>query len=612
MAAAMEFEGGTAPRSEFSAAVTACLGALIGVALISGLSNILMLTGSFFMLETYDRVIPSRSVPTLVGLALLAGFLYLLQGTLDMIRARILVRVGSYVDESIGPRVYDTVVRLPLSARGSGDGMQPLRDFDQVRAFLTGQGPIALFDLPWMPIYIAICFMFHFWIGVTCLVGALILFTLTIVTELLTRRPTMEASGHGSARHAMAQAGRRNAEVLRAMGMAGRTGALWAEANRRFRTAQTRAADVSGDLGALTKVLRMALQSGVLGVGAYLVINQESTPGIIIASSILTARALAPVDVAIANWKGFVGARQGWQRLNRLLGLLPPDEQQMELPPPTQTLAVQGVVLVPPGTDRAVVLDVSFALKAGQALGIVGLSGSGKSSLARALVGVWQPARGKVRLDGATLSQWSAEALGAHIGYLPQDVELLDGTVEQNICRFTDADPGDIIEAAKAAQVHELILALPNGYRTRIGESGAALPGGLRQRLALARALFGDPFLIVLDEPNSNLDSLGDQALTQAILSVRRRGGIVVVVAHRPSALAGCDLVAVMNEGRLQAFGPRDQVLQQQNLLPAPAQRAVPASQRPALANSGSGVALGRINVVQRAVPMPSDDGDEQ
>jgi ATP-binding cassette, subfamily C, bacterial PrsD len=588
---AAELEGGSA-RSEFAAALTACAGALAGVALISGVSNVLMLTGSFFMLETYDRVLPSRSVSTLIGLSVLALGLYVFQGTLDLIRSRILVRVAAFLDESLSTRIYHAVVKLPLTARGSGDGLQPLRDFDHVRGFLTGSGPLALFDLPWMPLFLGMCFLFHFWIGLAALVGALTLVGLTLVTEFLTRRPTRDASTASSARQALVQAGRRNAEVLKAMGMAGRTGVLWAEANRKFRTANGRTSDVAGDLGALSRVLRMLLQSTVLGVGAYLVIQQESTAGIIIAASILTARALSPVDIAIANWKGFVAARQGWQRLNSLLALLPDDDTQMELPAPKRQLTVKGVGLMPPGVERVVVQDVTFALQAGHGLGIVGMSGSGKSSLARALVGVWAPVRGKIRLDGAALEQWLPEALGQHIGYLPQDVELLDGTVEQNIARFTDADLDEVIAAATAAQVHEKILSLPQGYRTRIGESGANLPAGLRQRVALARALFRDPFLVVLDEPNSNLDAEGDQALTQAMLNVRARGGIVIVVAHRPSALAGVDHVLVMHEGRPQAFGARDQVLQQQMLVggnrsagsmagPLPAIAAAPARGTP-------------------------------
>ena len=344
--------------------------------------------------------------------------------------------------------------------------------------------------------------------------------------------------------------------------MAPRLSAVWSEANARYMDAQRRTADVAGGLGALSKVLRMVLQSAVLGLGAYLVIHQEATSGIIIASSILTSRALAPVELAIANWKGFVAARHSWRRLNELLAALPAEAPPMELPKPAQSLVVEGVAVMPPGGRNVVVQDVSLRLKAGNGLGIIGPSASGKSSLVRSLVGAWAPVRGKIRLDGAALEQWSPERLGRHLGYLPQDVELFAGTVAQNIARF-EAEPEAraVIAAAQAAGVHELILRLSEGYETQIGEGGASLSAGQRQRVGLARALYGDPFLVVLDEPNSNLDAEGEEALTQAIIGVRKRGGIVVVVAHRPSALAGVDQVLVMADGRAQAFGPKDEVL---------------------------------------------------
>ena len=363
-------------------------------------------------------------------------------------------------------------------------------------------------------------------------------------------------------RNVLAEVSRRNAEVLLAMGMAGPMRARWSDANRRYMASQQRASDVSGGLGAISKVLRMMLQSGVLAVGAYLVIYQQATAGIIIAGAILAARALAPIDLAIANWKGFVAARQSWQRLTKLLELMPAQAPPMALQAPCKSLAVENASAAPPGDNRLVVQDVSLKLESGNGLGIIGPSGSGKSSLARLLVGVWQPARGKIRLDGAALDQWSPEALGRHIGYLPQDVELLGGTVAQNISRFeSNVDPDSIVAAAKAAGVHDLIVKLREGYETQIGEQGTALSAGQAQRIALARALYRDPFLVVLDEPNSNLDAEGDEALTSAILGVRERGGIVAVVAHRPSAIAGIDLLLVMNQGRAQAFGPKAEIL---------------------------------------------------
>ncbi|HKS87189.1 MAG TPA: type I secretion system permease/ATPase [Pseudolabrys sp.] len=555
--------GDRAPvRSELAEALAACRGAFYGTAVISGMSNVLMLTGAMFMLEIYDRVLPSRSMPTLVGLLVLVGGLFAALGILDAIRGRILVRIGGSLDEALSGRVYDTLVRQPLRAGGPSDSTQPLRDLDAIRSYLSGLGPVALFDLPWIPLYLAICFAFHPLIGFTALAGAIILIALTLLTEIFMRAPTKAATDAAIQRNGLAEASRRNAEALIAMGMASRIASRWNDANRRYMQNQREASDLGGGLGAISKVLRMMLQSGVLAVGAYLVIHQEASAGIIIAGSILSARALAPVDLAIAHWKGFVAARQSWQRLNRLLTTAPKQSAPMRLQPPAQRLSVEGVSGAPPGVPKLVVQDVAFQLEAGQGLGIIGPSGSGKSSLARLLVGVWQPLRGNVRLDGAALNQWSPDALGQHIGYLPQDVELLAGTVAQNIARFEEnADTEAVIAAAKAVGVHELIVRLPAGYDTPIGEQGSALSAGQAQRIALARAVYREPFLIVLDEPNSNLDSEGEEALTKAIIGIRERMGIVIVVAHRPSAIAGVDHLLMMNQGRMQAFGPKEEVL---------------------------------------------------
>ena len=551
-------------RSELGDALHACRGAFIGVAVMSCMINLLYLTGSIFMLEVYDRVLPSRSVPTLVGLVILAAGLYIAQGVLDLIRGRVLIRIGTSLDEALNARVFDTVVRLPLTAGSRNEGLQPLRDLDNVRAFLSGMGPGAFFDLPWLPFYLAICFAFHVMIGLTALIGAIILVTLTVVTEYMSRVPARQAMGLAARRNDLAATSRRNAEVLVAMGMSGRLTRRWSEANQNYLSGNQRASDVAGGLGAIAKVMRMTLQSAVLAVGAYLVIHQEATAGIIIAGSILSARALAPVDLAIAHWKSFVLARESWHRLNRLLDQLPAQASQTKLHDPSKVLSVEGVSIVPPGDQRLIVQDVSFALQAGNGLGVIGPSGSGKSSLVRALVGVWQPVRGKVRLDGAALDQWSSDVLGRHVGYLPQDVELFAGSVAQNICRFDpEASSETIIAAAKEAGVHEMIIKMRDGYDTQIGEQGTALSAGQAQRVALARALFADPFLIVLDEPNSNLDTEGDEALTRAVRAARERGAIVVVVAHRPIGIEAVDQLLVLRDGRMQAFGPKDQVLGQ-------------------------------------------------
>src|SRR6201987_4216767 len=430
-------------RSELGEALRACRSSFIGVSLMSCVINLLYLTGSIFMLEVYDRVLPSRSVPTLVGLVFIAAVLYMAQGVLDLIRGRILGRIGTALDESLNARVFDTVVRIPLMIGGRSEGLQPLRDLDNVRAFLGSMGPSAFFDLPWLPFYLAICFAFHVMIGLTALIGAVILISLTIATEFMSRRPARKAMGLAARRNDLAATSRRNAEVLVAMGMSGRLTKRWGEANQNYLAGNQRASDVSGGLGAIAKVMRMTLQSAVLAVGAYLVIHQEATAGIIIAGSILSARALAPVDLAIAHWKSFVAPRQSWHRLNKLLEQMPAVALPTLLQGPVAKLSVEAVGVAVPGDQKVIVNDVTFALTAGQGLGVIGPSGSGMSSMVRALVGVWQPFRGKVRPDGAALDQWSPEVLGRYIGYLPQDVELFAGTVAQNICRFDPEAPSD-------------------------------------------------------------------------------------------------------------------------------------------------------------------------
>lgn len=565
------------PRSEISAFLKSCRRIFWALAAFSGLSNLLMLTGSFFMLQVYDRVLPGRSIATLVALSVLAIVLYLFQGGLDLVRNRISVRIGRYFDEKLGVRVFDALVRLPLKTRGDGDGLQPLRDLDQVRAFLSGGGPTALFDLPWMPIYLGICFLFHFWIGMTALIGALVLVGITILTETQTRGPAKASSRLAVSRSALALEGRRNAEVLQAMGMRQQASLRWEEINRKYLAAHERGSDIASGLGGLSRVFRSILQSLVLAVGAVLVIYQESTAGIIIAGSILTARALAPIEVAIANWKGFISARQSGRRLDELLKLLPAEEEPLALPAPSEALVVERLHVAVPNSEKVILTDISFQLQSGQAVGIIGPSGSGKSTLARALVGVWPRLRGKIKLDKAALEHWSPRALGRHIGYLPQDIELFEGSIAFNIARFDrQATPDRVLQAARAAGIHDLILSFPDAYSTRVGEGGMSLSAGQRQRIGLARALYGNPFFVVLDEPSSNVDAEGEEALTEAILGVRRRGGIVAVVAHRPKALEGVDQVLVIGEGRVQSFGPKEEVLKKVLRTPL---RIVPASQ---------------------------------
>jgi len=549
-------------KTELQTAVKNSRRAFFSVALMSGAVNLLYLTGSFYMLEVYDRVVPSRSVPTLIGISTIVLVLYTVQGILDVTRNRILSRIGSSIDARLGGRIFDLVNRLPLTRVEAANGAQPLRDLDQVRSFISGNGPSAFFDLPWIPIYLVICFLFHPYVGVTVVVGVLLLSFMAMMTESASRGPAQRAAKAGGIRQMQLDSARTNAEVIRALGMSRVMMKRWLVHNDSYREANQGAADIISNLGGLAKITRMILQSGVLGLGAWLVINQEATGGIIIASSILSARAFAPVEQAIANWKGFVAARQGWRRLTDVLAKVPPENEVTKLPRPKKSLTVEAISLRFLGQEKFALADISFNLEAGQGLGVIGPSASGKSTLARVITGAWSAERGKVTLDGAALDQWNVDELGSYLGYLPQSVELFSGTVAENISRFgEDAKPEDILKAANQAGVHDMILALPKGYETQIGESGCNLSAGQRQRVALARALYGDPFLVVLDEPNSNLDAEGEAALSAAIKAVRDRGGVAIVIAHRPSALAACDQVLMLAAGRIAKFGPKEEVL---------------------------------------------------
>ncbi|MGF6425608.1 ATP-binding cassette subfamily C protein PrsD [Bradyrhizobium elkanii] len=512
------------------------------------------------MLQVYDRVLPSRSLPTLLALSGLALILFIFYGLLDYIRARILIRIGTAFDVSLSRRIYLAIVNWSLLTKNSGADVNLLRDLDQIRAFVTGAGPLALFDLPWLPIYIAICYIFHPWIGALAALGAIILFALTILSEVLTREKTKRVTELSVKRGSLAEESRRNASVLKSMGMIPQFGASWDDLNFRYVSSLQEASDSTNALGAISKVFRMVLQSAVLGLGAYLVINQQATGGVIIAGSIITARALAPLDIIIANWKSFLSARQSSTRLSSILAWMPVQEERTALERPVRMLSVESISAAAPGSTQLVVDGVSFTLESGRGLGILGPNASGKSSLAKILVGIWSPIRGKVRLDGAALDDWPPDLLARDIGYLPQEIELLSGTVAQNIARFErEADSAAVLQAAKAAGIHEMILRLPQAYETQIGEGGRTLSSGQRQRLALARALYRDPFFLVLDEPDSNLDAEGEEALTNCIANVRRRGGIVVVIAHRPSALAAIEHVLIMNYGRVQALRPAEE-----------------------------------------------------
>lgn len=536
--------------------------AFMGVALASALVNILYLTGSFFMLQVYDRVIPSKSVPTLVALGLLALMLFAAQGVFEALRSRVLVRIAGAMDEAINGRMFRIMLQAPMRSAKVGDGLQPLRDVDQIRTFLSGMGPPALFDLPWIPFYVAICFMFHYVIGLIAVFGVVVLIGLTFLTNFATRKRNVMINIASGMRNAQALTAQRNAEVVRSMGMIRRLSDLWETRNEAYRDLLLGGSDAGNAYASISKIFRMALQSGVLAAGAVLVIEGMATSGIIIAGSILTARALAPVEQAIVQWKAFVSARDSWDRIKKTFDAADSEKPPFQLPAPKERLVVESLAGRAPTTERTLFSDVSFTLEAGSALGVIGASGSGKSSFARCLLQLWPATNGTVRLDGSELSHWDSDDLGRYIGYLPQDVELFGGTIADNISRFDKAARAeDIIAAAQAARVHKLITDLPKGYDTEIGEGGVMLSAGQRQRIALARALYGDPFLIVLDEPNSNLDAEGEKALSAAILSVRERDGIVIVIAHRPSVLSSVDYVLLMNGGKPEAFGERDRVL---------------------------------------------------
>lgn len=538
-------------------------GAVAGVALFSSVINVLGFTGPLFMLEVYDRVIPSGSLPTLVALLFLAAGLYGFSGILDVVRGRLLARLSGILDKALSKRVLSVVAGASLRTRLSGDALKPAQEMDQIRSVLAGPGPAALVDLPWMPVYLAVCFLLHPLIGLLTAVAMTILIGLTVAADILTRSRTKEAATAMAARNRFGEASHRNAEAIAAMGMLDQVQSHWADLHGRLTTLQRRTADVGGLLASASKTLRQAVQSGSLALGAYLVIDGDMTGGMIIAASVIVARALQPVEQVIANWRNMVGARQAWQRLQEVFKLFPEAGDRTALPAPVKSLAVEAIFTAPPGErQRMTVQNITFRAQAGTAVGVIGPSASGKSSLVRAITGVWPLVRGKVSLDGASLDQWPVQERGRHMGYMPQSSDLFPGTIAENISRLDPAaNDSAIIAAGRAAGVHDMIVALADGYETQVGDGGLNLSAGQRQRIALARALYGDPFLVVLDEPNSNLDADGDRALAEAIGAVKMRGGIVIVVAHRNSVLSQIDLLLVMENGVAKAFGPRDLIL---------------------------------------------------
>ncbi|MCO5366584.1 type I secretion system permease/ATPase [Pseudomonas alliivorans] len=565
--------------------------ALISVGCFTALINVLMLAPSIYMLQVYDRVLTSQNQTTLVMLTLMVVGFFAFIGLLEMIRSFVVIRIGSELERRFNLRVYQAAFESNLHA-GQRQAGQALGDLTFIRQFLTGPALFAFFDAPWFPVYLAVIFLFDPWLGLLATVGAALLVALACLNEWLTRKPLGEASGFSQQSSQLATRHLQQAEAIQAMGMLDALRRRWFDVHGRFLARQNDASDTGAVISSISKALRLCLQSLVLGLGAFLVIRGQMTPGMMIAGSILMGRVLSPIDQLIAVWKQWSSARLAYGRLDQLLRTYAEPAQRMALPVPRGQLGVEQVSAAPPGVSVPMLHQVSFQLKAGEVLGVLGASGSGKSTLARVLIGIWPVLGGAVRLDGADMHRLDREALGPYIGYLPQDIELFSGTVAQNIARFREGDASAVVAAAQLAGVHELILRLPQGYDTRLGDDGSGLSGGQKQRVALARALYGEPKLVVLDEPNSNLDTAGEAALTRAIGELKARGCTVVLVTHRTASLSQTDQLLVLNEGRMQAFGPTAQVLQalsgQASQPQSPVQPHPPSSPRPAVGLSMS------------------------
>lgn len=561
------------PQSELRAALRTCRTSFLSAGFFSFFINLLLLVPSIYMLQVYDRVLASGSESTLLMLTLITVFLFIVMGGLEWVRSQIMIVASTRLDGLLGGRVFAAVFARNLASGGRVASAQPLGDLLQLRQFLTGPGLFAFFDAPWFPIYLGLMFLFHPIFGGVGLVSAFVLAGLALWNEAATRDTLQEANRHAAEASLFTQNNLRNAEVIEAMGMLPRMRARWQEKQTRLLGLQGEASAKSGLITALSKTYRLTIQSLILGLGAYLAIHKEITPGLVIAGSILLGRALAPLDLMINTWRGFLLARESYRRLDELLGTLPSPGTPMPLPPPKGEIVVENAVIQPPGALAPVLKGINLSIAPGTQLGIIGPSAAGKSTLARSILGLYRPAKGAIRLDGAEPHQWDREALGQYIGYLPQDVELLDGSIGENIARFGTVDADRVVEAARAARIHDLILRLPEGYNTRIAGNGNMLSAGQRQRLGLARALYGNPVLVILDEPNSNLDQDGESALLAALADLKRLGRTVILITHRSNILNQVDQILLVMDGQVALFGPRDQVLAAlQNPPPRPAQ----------------------------------------
>ncbi|MBF8670609.1 type I secretion system permease/ATPase [Pseudomonas putida] len=558
-------------RSELAEVLFRLRRSFFALAAFSGVINVMMLTPAIYMLQVYDRALVSRNVTTLAMLTVLVIGLFLLMSTLEMIRTRVLIRVGNCLDMDLNRRIFSAAFERNLS-RAGGNPAQALQDLAQVRQFLTGNGLFAFFDAPWTPIYLLVCYLIHPLLGLVTLIGSLILVGLAYLTEKATQKPLAEANQAALSSASYANNNLRNAEVIEAMGMLPAIGKRWYQGHLRILQMQTLASDRAALISSTGRFVRITLQSVILGAGALLAIEGKITPGMMIACSILTGRALGPVEQVIAAWKQLLGCRSAWGRLNDLLHDYPQRPPSMSLQRPMGMLAVENVTAGAPGTNNNIVRGVSFSLVPGESLGIIGPSASGKSTLARLLVGVWPTQAGKVRLDGADIFTWNKAELGPWLGYLPQDVELFEGTIAENIARFTEVDSEAVIRAARSSGVHDMILRFPQGYDTRLAADGSPLSGGQKQRIALARALYGEPNLVVLDEPNANLDDVGEKALVDALAELKARGATVILISHRPNVLCAVDKVLMLRDGAVHMLGSRDEVfaaLRKASVIPA-------------------------------------------
>jgi PrtD family type I secretion system ABC transporter len=544
---------------EFRQSLQACQSYFVTAAIFSLAINLLYLAGPLYMLQVYDRVISSASEITLLMLtfALLLAFMAL--AGLDAVRARILTRASIRLDRKIAPRVMTAII--DHSARMGGARSQLLRDFDTFRQFITGSGIHAIFDLPWAPIYIVVIFCLHPFLGAFALGCSIVLVLMALLTEWIVKPPLAESGEAASRNYSFTEMSLRNTEVVRAMGMTSGLLKRWSRDRTRMLERQVAASDRAATMQSMIRFLRLSMQSLILGLGAYLVIERLTTAGAMFAASILLGRALQPVEQVVGSWRGLVAARGAFARVRNLLAANPVHDSALTLPRPDGHLAVEALSYVAAGSSKPILRGVTFQIEPGEVLGIIGPSGAGKSTLARNIVGVQAPSAGAVRVDGSDVSTWIRSSLGQHLGYLPQDIELFADSVAANICRFDRKEDREIIAAAKMAGVHEMILRLPEGYDTQIGEGGAILSGGIRQRIALARAVYGDPSLVVLDEPSSNLDSEGDGALADCITQLKKRGTTVVIISHRPATIGVVDKVLVLREGVAEMFGPRHEIL---------------------------------------------------